>query len=79
MGDLDTNTLTSKDFMTNMFKMDKLVKIVSYNCRGFPKMPAKLNVKPTVNLLLNDESIDTICNARNLFKQTGPRLFKCYS
>ena len=61
MGDLDTNTLTSKDFMTNMFKMDKLVKIVSYNCRGFPKMPAKLNVKPTVNLLLNDESIDIIC------------------
>ena len=44
-----------------MFKMDKLLKIASYNCRGFPKMPAKLNVKPTVNLLLNDESIDIIC------------------
>ena len=41
--------------------MDKLLKIVSYNCRGFPKIPAKLNVKPTVNLLLNDESIDIIC------------------
>ena len=44
-----------------MFKMDKLVKVVSYNCRGFPKTPAKLSVKPTVNLLLKDESIDIIC------------------
>ena len=41
--------------------MDKLVKVVSYNCRGFPKTPAKLSVKPTVITLLNDESIDIIC------------------
>ena len=41
--------------------MDNLVKVVSYNCRGFPKSPAKLNTKPTVNLLLNDETIDIIC------------------
>ena len=41
--------------------MDQLMKIVSYNCRGFPKTPAKLNLKPTVNSILNDESVDIIC------------------
>ena len=41
--------------------MDNCVKVVSYNCRGFPKTPAKLRVKPTVNLLLNDDTIDFIC------------------
>ena len=41
--------------------MDKLIKVVSYNCRGFPKSPAKLTTKPTVNLLLNNESVDIIC------------------
>ena len=44
-----------------MFKMDDSVKVVSYNCRGFPKTLAKLAVKPTVNLLLQDDSIDIIC------------------
>ena len=31
------------DYATNMFKMDKFMKVVSYNCRGFPKTPAKLH------------------------------------
>ena len=37
------------------------MKVVSYNCRGFPKTPAKLRIKPTINTLLNDESVDIIC------------------
>ena len=41
--------------------MDNLIKVVSYNCRGFPKLPDKLSLKPTVDLMLNDESIDIIC------------------
>ena len=49
------------DYVINLIKMDNLLKVVSYNCRGFPKSPAKLIVKPTMNLLLNDETIDIIC------------------
>ena len=41
--------------------MEGSVKIVSYNCRGLPKTPAKLWQKPTVNLLLQDSEIDIIC------------------
>ena len=41
--------------------MEELVKVVSYNCRGFPKMASKLWAKPTINLLLQDNSIDIIC------------------
>ena len=37
------------------------MKVVSYNCRGFPKTPAKLRIKPTINTLLNDENVDIIC------------------
>ena len=46
------------DYVINLIKMDNLLKVVSYNCRGFPKSPAKLIVKPTMNVLLNDETID---------------------
>ena len=60
-GITNTGSLANNFYITNIFKMDKLVKVVSYNCRGFPKTPAKLNLKPTVNLLLNDTSIDIIC------------------
>ena len=41
--------------------MDKLVKVVSYNCRGLPKLASKLWEKPTVNLLLQDIENDIIC------------------
>lgn len=41
------------------------MKVVIYNCRGFPKSLAKLGVKPTVNLLLQDESIAIICMQDN--------------
>ena len=34
---------------------------VYYNCRGFPKTPNRLGVKPTINSLLNDENCDIIC------------------
>ena len=37
------------------------VKVVSFNCRGFPKLSSKLWTKPTVNLLLQDDTIDIIC------------------
>ena len=57
----DIDMLINNVYMTNIFKMDNLIKVVSYNCRGFPKSPAKLSLKPTVDLLLNDESIDIIC------------------
>merc|ERR1739842_187917 len=37
------------------------LKVVSYNCRGFPKMATKLWKKPTISLLLKDVNIDIIC------------------
>ena len=37
------------------------VKVVSYNCRGFPKLSSRLWAKPTINLLLQDDTIDIIC------------------
>ena len=36
------------------------LNVVTYNCRGLPKTPAKLWEKPTINMLLNDESIDIL-------------------
>ena len=41
--------------------MEKPIKVVSYNCRGFPKTASKLGEKPSLNLLLNDKSNDIIC------------------
>ena len=41
--------------------MEKLVKVASYNCRGFPKTGTKLAVKPTINSLLQDKSLNIIC------------------
>ena len=37
------------------------LKVVSYNCRGFPKSPDKLVTKPTIKCLLEDLNIDIIC------------------
>ena len=37
------------------------VKVVSFNCRGFPKLSSKLWAKPTISSLLQDDSIDIIC------------------
>ena len=34
--------------------------VVSYNCRGFPKTPAKLWTKPTLSMLLQNEDVDII-------------------
>ena len=41
--------------------MAEQVKVVSYNCRGFPKMTSKIWSKPTLNMLMQDNSIDIIC------------------
>ena len=41
--------------------MESLVKVVSYNCRGLPKLASKIWEKPTVNLLLQDSENDFIC------------------
>ena len=44
-----------------MYNTDNSLKVVSYNCRGFPKTAAKLWKKPTISLLLKDVNIDIIC------------------
>ena len=49
---------SSNDFMIKMY--DSL-KVMSYNCRGFPKSPNKLGLKPTISNLLNDVNGDIIC------------------
>ena len=41
--------------------MSESLKVVSYNCRGFPKTTHKLREKPTINMLLNKENIDIMC------------------
>ena len=41
--------------------MESSVKVVSYNCRGLPKLASKIWEKPTVNLLLQDIENDIIC------------------
>ena len=56
--DTDIAPPISNDYMINMY--DSL-KVMSYNCRGFPKTPNKLGVKPTINSLLNEVNGDIIC------------------
>ena len=41
--------------------MSESLKVGSYNCRGFPKTPSKLVSKPTIKLLLDNESLDILC------------------
>ena len=41
--------------------MEEQVKVVSFNCRGLPKMASKLYEKQTVNLMLQDVKTDIIC------------------
>ena len=41
--------------------MEQTLKVVSYNCRGLPKMAAKLWEKPTINHLLQDCENDILC------------------
>ena len=41
--------------------MESSVKVVSYNCRGLPKLASKIWEKPTVNHLLQDIENDFIC------------------
>ena len=40
--------------------MAGILKVISYNCRGFPKTSAKIGEKPTIGMLLQDKSIDII-------------------
>ena len=49
---------SSNDFMIKMYES---LKVMSYNCRGFPKSPNKLGLKPTISNLLNDVNGDIIC------------------
>ena len=49
---------SSNDYTTKMYES---LKVVSYNCRGFPKSPDKLVTKPTIKCLLEDINIDIIC------------------
>ena len=37
------------------------MKVVSFNCRGLPKVASKLYEKQTVNLMLQDTKTDIIC------------------
>ena len=41
--------------------MYESMKVGSYNCRGFPKTHKKLESKPTIKLLLDNENIDILC------------------
>ena len=45
----------------SIINMPESLKIVSYNCRGFPKTSHKLREKPTIGMLLNNENIDIMC------------------
>ena len=45
----------------SIVNMSESLKVVSYNCRGFPKTTHKLREKPTINMLLNKENIDIMC------------------
>ena len=49
--------------------MEGVVKIVSFNCRGLPKTPAKLWEKQTVNSLLQDSENDIICFQETLYSK----------
>ena len=40
--------------------MEGTLNLVSYNCRGLPKTPANLWQKPTLSMLLNNDTIDII-------------------
>ena len=41
--------------------MGGLLKVVSYNCRGLPKLASRMGEKPSVGLLLQDNENDIIC------------------
>ena len=41
--------------------MYESMKVGSYNCRGFPKTTNKLESKPTIKLLLDNDDIDILC------------------
>ena len=49
--------------INNVFtiNMDSSLNVVSYNCRGFPKTAEKLWEKPTIKLMLEDNTIDIMC------------------
>ena len=44
-----------------MINMCSSLNVVSYNCRGFPKTAEKLWEKPTIKLMLEDNTIDIMC------------------